>query len=223
MKYKIISGTCVLPSITFYLFIQISIGLPRNTETPCFPVVKLKQTFWETEVLLFFPCFLYSSVFSLCLPRQLQPEPVWTQPEPWELAAPGGVSWGRIQWLGGDTCVRWHSPLTPHCSVPGTHHPRAALVPKECALGFTSSAWFLELSIRQLSPSALNTASQSGYGGKNWECERQCFVVHRTVWVGKDFKDHLILTNLQCPRLLTALPNLALSTSSHGAGTASQF
>lgn len=60
MKYKIISGTCVLPSITFYLFMQISIRLPRNTETPCFPVVKLKQTFWDTEVLLFFSCFLYS-------------------------------------------------------------------------------------------------------------------------------------------------------------------
>lgn len=39
---------------------QISIRLPRNTGTPCFPVVKLKGTFWESEVLLCTSCFLFS-------------------------------------------------------------------------------------------------------------------------------------------------------------------
>lgn len=88
MKYKILLGTCVFHSITFYVFVQISIRLPRKTETASFPVVKLKGTFWETEVLLCISCFLFSFLLTkqchLSVPAQAT-------------AAPGGVSWGRIQ------------------------------------------------------------------------------------------------------------------------------
>lgn len=60
-----------IASLPVCLFMQISIRLPRNTEAPCFPVVKLKGTFWETEVLLCISCFLFSlsfnkAVSSLC-------------------------------------------------------------------------------------------------------------------------------------------------------------
>lgn len=59
MKQKILPGTCVLCNIAFYLFIQISIRLPRNTENICSPVIKLKGTFWESEILLRISSFLF--------------------------------------------------------------------------------------------------------------------------------------------------------------------
>lgn len=145
-----------LASLPISLFIQISIKLPRNTETPCFPVVKLKRIFWETEVLLCISCFLSILLTKQCLlsvPAQATAALASVDSaRALELASPGGVSWDR-----NSVTVRWHlfwvaqpsySILQRARNTSSTYSP--------CSQGICTwihlPAQFLGLSIRQLSP-----------------------------------------------------------------------
>lgn len=52
-------------SLSICLFIQISIRFPRNTESICSPVIKLKGTFGESEILLSTSSFIFLLSFFL--------------------------------------------------------------------------------------------------------------------------------------------------------------